>query len=87
MGVIQREHEKIEELIKNKSRIYIILNTIANLFRLVGKERHIRRQPKTDSLSMEEVENARNFIFQNIQKTEPKWKIYGPAAQSKGHPT
>ena len=37
VGLIQREDDKIDELIKRKSRIYIIINTIAYLFRLVGK--------------------------------------------------
>jgi hypothetical protein len=67
VGLIQREDDKIDELIKRKSRIYIIINTVAYLFRLVGKERHIRRQPETDSLSMEEVEYAHNFLFRRIQ--------------------
>lgn len=78
MGLIQREDDKIDELIKRKSRIYIIINTIAYLFRLVGKERRKRRQPETDSLSTEEVEYARNFLFRRIQNNVYRTVADGP---------
>jgi hypothetical protein len=65
VGLTQRETDAIDQLIVNRSKIYIIVNAVAYVFRLIGRK--IRKRPGIGDLCPEEIEYARNFIFKRIQ--------------------
>ena len=67
VGLTQRETDAIDQLIVNRSKIYIIVNAVAYVFRLIGSGRKIRKRPGIGDLCPEEIEYARNFIFKRIQ--------------------
>ncbi len=69
VGLIQRESDPIDKL-TDKSRIFIIINTIGYLFRFLHNARIPRdrlSERRMDALTCEEKDAARSFLIRRVQ--------------------
>ncbi|XP_032798702.1 uncharacterized protein LOC116935517 [Daphnia magna] len=67
VGQVQLRNNEIDQLIGRKSRIHIIIRTVAYIFRFIANARKNPEQRKLDGLSAEEISLARNVLLRHAQ--------------------
>lgn len=67
VGKIQLQGNEIDQLIKRKSRIYIIIRTVAYMFRFIANARKNRERRNLHGLLEEEINLARNALLRHAQ--------------------
>ncbi|XP_057368282.1 uncharacterized protein LOC130689298 [Daphnia carinata] len=68
VGQVQLQDNEIDQLIARKSRVHIVIRTVAYMFRFIANARKTREHRKLDGLSEEEISLARNALFRHTQR-------------------
>lgn len=67
VGLVKREADRMDEIIQRKSRIHIIIRSVAYVFRFIQNARQSHHKRRKCELSSDEVNSAHTFLIRRVQ--------------------